>query len=217
MATVFGGPDVPVASGTTPIADTRVSTRTSRSDTKNIAAPSERKRTPPHIRRSVVLAAAGATAVALTYALAPGDDDGVVVAAKEPTRIPAPATPQRAAAAAPVLSSAARGEIPLAATADPFVATSFAPPPPPAPAVVAPPPPPPPKAPPLPFTFVGLLESGAGKPAAFLAHGEALLVVSAGETIAGDYRVDSLSPTEVVLTYLPLKEQQKLNAAGAKP
>ena len=133
MATVFGGPDVPVAAGVAPTADPRVSARASRSDTKNIAAPSERKPTPPHIRRSVLLAAAGATAVALAYALAPSDDNGVVVAAKESARIPAASTLQRAAAPAPVLSSAARAEIPLAATADPFVATSFAPPPPPAP------------------------------------------------------------------------------------
>ena len=217
MATVFGGPDVPVASGITPIADTRVSARASRSDTKNIAAPSERKRTPPHIRRSVLLAAAGATAVALAYALAPSEDDGVVVAAKESTRIPAPSTPQRAAAPAPVLSSAARAEIPLAAKADPFVATSFAPPPPPAPVVVAPPPPPPPKAPPLPFTFVGCSRAARASRPPFSRTERPCWWYRQGETIAGDYRVDSLSPTEVVLTYLPLKERQKLNVAGAKP
>ena len=215
MATVFGGPDVPVAAGVPPTPDPRVSAKASRSDTKNVA-PTKRGQTPPHIRRSALLAAVGATAVALAYALAPNEDDGVVGAAKESTRIPARSTPQRAAAPTPALSSAARAEIPLAASADPFVATSFAPPPPPAPVVVAPPPPAP-KAPPLPFTFVGLLERGAGKPAAFLAHGEALLVVTEGETVETDYHIDSLSPTEVVITYLPLKERQLLSVNGAKP
>jgi len=170
----------------------------------------------------VVLAAAGAAAIALAYALAPGGDD-VVLAKSAPERTPAPAAPVRetpavsvAAAQTPDTPVRTRAEIPLAATTDPFAAASFVPPPPPAP-VVIPPPPPPPKAPPLPFAFVGLLESGAGKPAAFLSHGEALLVVSEGDVIESDYRVESLSPVEVVLTYLPLKERQKLAATGVKP
>jgi hypothetical protein len=162
----------------------------------------------------ILLAALGATAIALAYAFAPGENDNVIVVANGSARASGPTTPQRAAA--PALSSAARAEVPVKAAADPFIATSFVPPPPPAPVVIAPPPPAP-KAPPLPFTFVGLLEKGAGKPSAFLARGEALLVVSEGETVETDYRIESLSPTEVVLTYLPLHERQRLNATGAKP
>ena len=165
--------------------------------------------------RAAVLAAAGATVFALAYAFAPGEDD-TVTAAKRPA---APAATSVPRPPAPAPSLATRPEIPPAAATDPFVAVSFVPPPPPAPVVVAPPPPPPPapKAPPLPFTFVGLLERGAGKPAAFLARGEALLVVSEGDTVESDYRVESLSSTEVVLTYLPLRERQKLIVTGAKP
>lgn len=165
--------------------------------------------------RVALLAAAGATVFALAYAFAPAEDDAVVA-----TRRPAAnAAASVARAPAPAAPLAVRPEIPLAAATDPFMAASFVPPPPPAPVVIAPPPPPPPapKAPPLPFTFVGLLEAGAGKPAAFLARGEALLVVSEGETVESDYRVESLSPTEVVLTYLPLRERQKLIVTGAKP
>jgi len=101
---------------------------------------------------------------------------------------------------------------------DAFAKLNWQPPPPPAPpAAPAPPPvaPPPPAAPPLPFAFVGMVERGAGKPQAFLAKGEALLVVAAGDVIENNtYRVDSLSPSSVVLTYLPLGKQQTINVAG---
>jgi hypothetical protein len=80
---------------------------------------------------------------------------------------------------------------------------------------VPPPPPPPPKAPPLPFAFVGLVEQGAGKPQAFLSRGDALFIVAAGDVIEEKYRVESLSPASVVMTYLPLTERQVLNASGS--
>lgn len=108
---------------------------------------------------------------------------------------------------------------------DPFVMLSWLrppppppPPPPPAPAPEPPPPPPPPKpvAPPLPFTFVGMLERGATRPQAFLAKGDTLMVVSAEDMLDNNtYRVDSLTANEVVMTYLPLNIQQVLNVAGA--
>lgn len=166
--------------------------------------------------RVIFLASAGATAVALAYAFAPEPDSDLVVAARpvrSANKVSVAATPPPATPA----GAAARNGITLSAAADPFVPSSFVPPPPPPPVAVAPPPPPAPKAPPLPFTFVGLLESGAGKPAAFLSFGDALLIVSAGETIEHDYRVESLSPAEIVLTYLPLNEKQRLVASGAKP
>jgi hypothetical protein len=71
-------------------------------------------------------------------------------------------------------------------------------------------------APPMPFTFVGMLESGTAKPSAFLAKGEALLVVSAGDVLDNNtYRVDRLSASEIVMTYLPLNIQQTLSVPGA--
>jgi hypothetical protein len=53
-------------------------------------------------------------------------------------------------------------------------------------------------------------------PQAFLAKGDALLIVAAGDTIDnGTYRVDTLNPTQVVLTYLPLNMQQTIRVTEA--
>ena len=100
---------------------------------------------------------------------------------------------------------------------DAFAALSWLPPPP--PVRVAPPPPPPPPvvpvAPPLPFTFVGLLEQNAGRPQAFLSKGELLLVVAAGDLLDNKtYRVDALNAQQIVITYLPLNTPQTLNISG---
>jgi Tfp pilus assembly protein PilP len=68
----------------------------------------------------------------------------------------------------------------------------------------------------MPFTFVGMLENGTAKPSAFLAKGEALLVVSAGDVLDNNtYRIDRLSANEIVMTYLPLNIQQTLSVPGA--
>ena len=68
----------------------------------------------------------------------------------------------------------------------------------------------------MPFSFVGMVEQGAGKPQAFLAKGDSLLIVASGDVIENStYRVDTLSPTSVVLTYLPLGKQQTLSVSGA--
>jgi len=65
-----------------------------------------------------------------------------------------------------------------------------------------------PVAPPLPFRYLGkMLEDG--KLAVFLANGEESLSVSAGQRI-GEYRVDKVTESEVVFTYLPLKTKQSL-------
>ncbi len=88
------------------------------------------------------------------------------------------------------------------------------PPPPPAPAAPAPAPAPP-TAPPLPFTFVGMVENGTGKPQAFLARGDTLLVVAAGDALDNNtYRVESLSATQIVLTYTPLNMKQTIDVSG---
>ena len=136
-------------------------------------------------------------------------------------RRPAPAASNANAAAvasdgAPKLDDRAR-TIPRSG-GDLFAQLSWLPPPPPAapPPPPAPPPKPPePKAPPLPFSFVGMLERGAAKPAAFLAKADALLVVSVGDMLDNNtYRVDSLTANEVVMTYLPLNIQQTLRVPG---
>lgn len=117
------------------------------------------------------------------------------------------------------LSVANRDRSIPSAVGDLFASLNWAPPPPP-PAPAAPPAPPPrpaaPVTPPLPFTFVGMLERGAARPEAFLAKGEALLVVSAGDLLDNNtYRVDTLTANEIVMTYLPLNIQQTLSVPGA--
>lgn len=100
---------------------------------------------------------------------------------------------------------------------DAFTAKSWLPPPPPVRVAPVPPPPPPaaPVAPPLPFTFVGLMEQGTTKPQAFLSKGDVLLVVAAGDLLDNNtYRVDTLTPQKIVITYLPLNTPQTLNILG---
>lgn len=105
-----------------------------------------------------------------------------------------------------------------ASATDAFALLSWLPPPAPPPVVVAPPPAPParPTAPPLPFAFVGMVESGTPRPAVFLAMGEALLVVSAGELLDnGLYRVESLDASHIVLMHLPTQTVQSIDLTGA--
>ena len=65
-----------------------------------------------------------------------------------------------------------------------------------------------PVAPPLPFRYLGkMLEDG--KLAVFVARGDESLVIAAGQRI-GEYRVDKVTDSEVVFTYLPLKQKQSL-------
>ncbi len=171
----------------------------------------------PGARRALLFAVVGGAAVALAYALAPASesDDADLTAQRG-----GHATAPRAKAVKPIaLTAPQREPITERPAADPFTQVSFVPPPPPPPP--APPPPPPlppvvPKAPPLPFSFVGLLEKGGPKPTAFLARGDALLIVAAGDVIDSSYRIESLSEREIVVTYLPLNERQSLAATGGR-
>jgi len=63
-------------------------------------------------------------------------------------------------------------------------------------------------APPLPFRYIGRMLDG-DKLAVFLANGNDSFAAKAGERL-GDYRVDKVTETEVVFTYLPLKTKQTL-------
>lgn len=91
------------------------------------------------------------------------------------------------------------------AVADLFPVQSWLPPP--------PPPvkrkPEPPKAPPLPFKYLGQLREGQSV-ALFLERGGLTHVVRAGDTVDGNYRLDSVTPTRATFTYLPLEETQHL-------
>lgn len=142
-----------------------------------------------------------------------GTGPGVVVGTAS---TPAQPAPERD----PTLQAPPRPQNASGPGGDAFAPVSWLPPPPKA-APTAPPPPPPapaaPTAPPLPFTFVGLLEQGLGvtQPKAFLARGESLLVVAAGDTLESTYSVDSITPQQITLTYLPLKTRQILTVSGA--
>jgi hypothetical protein len=110
-----------------------------------------------------------------------------------------------------------------------FATANFAPPrPAPAPkaapaapppvAVLAPPPvpaAPAPVAPPLPFVFVGKHFDGA-RWEVFVSRGEQTLILRAGQMIDAHYRVDTVQPPRMVITYLPLDEKQTLNIGNTQ-
>lgn len=103
-----------------------------------------------------------------------------------------------------------REEGQVATTADPFARRSFAP----APAAAAPAAAPeaPPQAPQLPFTYLGkVIEDG--KLSVFLARGDDSFSLAAGkrQKLDDQYRVDKVTETQVVFTYLPMNTKQTLD------
>jgi hypothetical protein len=67
----------------------------------------------------------------------------------------------------------------------------------------------PPRAPPLPFRFFGRMVEN-GTTVVFLDRQDDVFAVKEGDTIGGTYRVEEISGSEIVLTYLPLRQRQKL-------
>jgi hypothetical protein len=99
---------------------------------------------------------------------------------------------------------------------DIFTPRSWLLPPPPPP---LPPPPAPPAAPavapkpvvpPLPFAFVGALDEKGKSRQVFLSKGDQLIVVKASDVVDATYRIDQITETSIVITYLPLNQQQTL-------
>lgn len=87
-----------------------------------------------------------------------------------------------------------------------FAMRSWQPPPPLAP------PPPKPTAPPLPFKYAGkLIEDKAVQ--VFLSHGDSTTLVKQGDRL-GNYDIERITTSSVVLLYRPLQEQQTLNFGG---
>ena len=80
----------------------------------------------------------------------------------------------------------------------------YVPPPPPKPV-----PPPPPAPPPIPFVYLGKMLK-TENPLVFLSKQERNLVVREGDVIEGSYRVESILPPVMTLTYLPLNMQQTI-------
>jgi len=88
------------------------------------------------------------------------------------------------------------------AVADAFAARSWLPPPPPPRKVE-------PQAPPLAFKYFGKIVED-GKPVVFLSRNERNFSVRAGDKLDGQYQVESITESSIVLTYLPLKLQQTM-------
>ena len=78
-----------------------------------------------------------------------------------------------------------------------------------------PPPPPPPRAPPLPFVYLGKIQSEEAN-AVFLGLGERNLIVHSGDVIDSMYRVDVLSDAGLTFTHLPTGIQQNLPIGAPK-
>lgn len=98
---------------------------------------------------------------------------------------------------------------------DPFAGKSWyvPPPPPPQPKVVQEAPQP--TAPSLPFRYMGRMQEENGQALVYLTQGTRAYSVSQGDTIDGTYRVESISPAQVTLVYLPLNIKQRLNIGSA--
>jgi hypothetical protein len=186
----------------------------------------------PKLRAAALLVALGATLAAVRWARNLDGGEGTadtIVQAREVDQT------RRAAADArsedSVRAASARGGLDLQRlqrspgvdpNADPFAMRDFRPRPPAVNRPIAqaavelppPPPPPPPQAPPLPFSYLGKLAEGDDT-MVFLAMGDRNLVVKPGDVIDNSYRLEEVSDTHVVLTYLPLTVKQTL-PIGAK-
>lgn len=93
-----------------------------------------------------------------------------------------------------------------------FNSQSWTPPPPP-PSKMKMLPPPPPTAPPLPFIFLGKkIEDGAWE--VYLGRGDLTFIVREKSVIEGRYQVDAIIPPTLSLTYLPLKQVQRISIGG---
>jgi hypothetical protein len=159
----------------------------------------------------------GTLALTLAAARFVGGEDAVPAAASgAATEPPAPARQRPAPPEPEVALDRLAARTPRAPEADPFRALSWQTP------VqaearksVPATPPARPQAPPLPFTYMGkLLEDG--KTTVFLVQGERNLIVRAGDTIDGTYRVDRIGEHAMTITYLPLGQAQQLALGGAQ-
>jgi hypothetical protein len=117
-----------------------------------------------------------------------------------------PADAQSAAPEALIVEKLNRAK--SAATADNlFESNAWQPPPKP---LAKPPPPPPPTPPALPFSYFGKM-SDDGQTIVFLNAADRSYAVRIGDVLDGRYKIDDIKERTMVLTYLPLQQQQTLN------
>jgi hypothetical protein len=138
----------------------------------------------------------------------------MVAGREKPAIEPVEARAPRTQAAAPVepdfdLAKLQRAEAP-APQNDAFARRSFAPPPQPAPAAPAPVP----AAPPLPFKYAGRITYD-GKTEVLVLRGDTLISIAPGQEIDGEYRVETISESNIAFVYLPLKTHQSIELREA--
>ena len=175
-------------------------------------------RIPPKLRVALLIVGLGATLAAVRWADSLPDVGGASAGAiAERPRERASRQQQAAQPSALDLQRLQRGPQ-QDPESDPFGTRDFRPPPPPKPKAVpgqltagglAPPPPPPPQAPPLPFVYMGRLNEEQST-TVFLSAGDRNLVVKPGDVIDSTYKVEQVTDSAVVLTYLPMNQQQSL-------
>jgi hypothetical protein len=131
----------------------------------------------------------------------------------------APAAPAQVAAGSDTAASAVAGKpVALPArsalekfVADPFSSHSWLPPRPKSAAVVNSAP----VAPPLPYRFAGQLLLGSGMQV-FLARGDEITPAKEGDTLDGQYRVESVSPTNMTLVHIATNTRQVMEFDAIK-
>lgn len=161
-------------------------------------------------KRQLGLWGALAATLAATWWASTVDTDEPDPATAEVRSVPARAS--RPAAVARTDLSALAAERPSFAAEAPSV--FGLPPPPPSARQTARVAPPRPRAPAVPYTYAGSLIDADGARTLFLLEGERLVMARVGEVI-GRYRIDAVDERAVTLTYLPLKEIQRIQLATA--
>lgn len=90
---------------------------------------------------------------------------------------------------------------------DLFRVVSFLPPPPKPLPPPPPPPPPKPSAPSFPYAYFGRMVDINGKTVTYLTRGDALIPIHAQQLLDNTYRIDAVTETQIVVTYVPLEEK----------
>ncbi len=164
-------------------------------------------RRPSRIAVLIVLLAGSAAWVAFDFRGPAGP-----TAAKTPTTGTSPNSAHSPAPAAEAKQPGIPSRFALGRfAADPFSPHSWTPRAKPAPVAEAPAP----VAPPLPFRFAGQLQRDSGIEV-YLARGEEIFTARQGDTLDGQYKVDSVNATEVSFVHLPTGTRQTLQFSALK-
>jgi len=175
-------------------------------------------RVDPKVRAALLISALALTVAAVRWAdkLTDMTEASAGAVAEAVPRVKADSKPATATEPAPPLDLTKLRRRPVAEPdSEAFGPRSFKPAPPkvkatPVAAAPVAPLPPPPQAPPLPFAYIGRLAEDRDI-TVFLAMGERNLVVKPGDVIDNTYKLEEVSDSALVLTYLPLSQRQTLS------